>query len=97
MPENFVSSFLVPHRDPGRFRLRTDFRPLNSSCSDLPVSLEDVRHLHHLFVQPVASLGVFDIKDRYHHFCLAPHVHNLFSFHIDNEFFEAATLNFGCN
>lgn len=97
MPENFISTFLVPHRDPGRFRLITDFRPLNSSCSELPILLDNVRHLRYLFVWHVASLGVFNIKDGYHHFRLAPHVQKLFSFHTDNEFFEVATLNFGWN
>ena len=46
---HLVSTFCVPYHEVGQFRLITDFRPLNVACADLPVALDNVHHLRHLF------------------------------------------------
>ena len=82
-----MSTSCVPHREAGWFRLITDFRPLNAACTDLPVALDDVCHLRHLFGQKIDSLASIDIKDGYYHFKLCESMQNLFARHIQGEFF----------
>lgn len=90
-----VRTFVVPKPQRNKFRLITDFRPLNEACETLPVSYDDLRSLRHAFGRKVGCLFSVDLKDGYHHVGLHRSAWHLFQFHIQGEVFEATTLPFG--
>jgi ribonuclease HI len=84
---------LVPKAG-GGWRLIVDLRKLNLSCVPHRCRYETLRVLNRL-ARKGDWMTSFDLKDGYHAISIHPQFRRFFSFHMDGEFFQCATLPMG--
>jgi hypothetical protein len=84
---------LVP-KSGGGWRLIVDLCKLNLSCVPHRCRYETLRVLGRL-ARKGDWMTSFDLKDGYHCMAIHPQLRRYFTFHMDGEFFQCATLPMG--